>query len=101
MLAPLAGRISSSTGSKRSDIAYLPQAADIDRAFRSVSTISVAMGLWRLTGLFGGVGRQGAPQIDHAISAVGPDRVRGAAIGTLSGGQMQRALFARLLRMRV
>jgi len=95
LLTPLAGRIEL-TGLKRRDIAYLPQTADIDRSFPINVYDMVAMGLWSSTGLFGGVGGKSA-EIHHAIEAVGLTGFEDRPIGTLSGGQMQRVLFARLL----
>jgi zinc/manganese transport system ATP-binding protein len=55
------------------------------------------MGLWDRIGLFGGIGRDGRARIEHALAAVGLTGFERRPIGTLSGGQMQRALFARLL----
>jgi zinc/manganese transport system ATP-binding protein len=55
------------------------------------------MGLWNRAGLFGGIGRAARAGIEEAIAAVGLTGFESRAIGTLSGGQMQRALFARLL----
>ncbi|WP_163361136.1 ATP-binding cassette domain-containing protein, partial [Escherichia coli] len=57
----------------------------------------VAMGLWRRTGLFGGLSRADRHDIDHALAAVGLTGFESRIIGTLSGGQLQRMLFARLL----
>jgi zinc/manganese transport system ATP-binding protein len=57
----------------------------------------VAMGLWKRAGLLGGIGNGDAQKIAEAIQAVGLRGFEDRAIGTLSGGQMQRALFARLL----
>ena len=57
----------------------------------------VAMGLWHRTGLFGGIGRKARASIEQALAAVGLTGFEDRAIGTLSGGQMQRMLFARLL----
>ena len=96
LIKPLAGRI------ERGDlpaqnIAYLPQAAEIDRTFPINVYDMVAMGLWRRTGLFGGVGARERDKIHHAIAAVGLTGFESRPIGTLSGGQMQRVLFARLL----
>ncbi len=96
MLKPLAGRIERGALAAR-DIAYLPQAADIDRSFPINVFDMVAMGLWRHTGLFGGIDRHARHRIDDAIAAVGLTGFEDRAIGTLSGGQMQRMLFARLL----
>ena len=55
------------------------------------------MGLWRRAGLFGGIGRKQRALIEAAIAAVGLTGFEERSIGTLSGGQMQRMLFARLL----
>jgi zinc/manganese transport system ATP-binding protein len=96
MLSPLAGRIDL-CGLKTRDIAYLPQAAELDRSFPISVYDLVAMGLWRQTGLLGGVGARERDQIHHAIAAVGLTGFESRPIGTLSGGQMQRVLFARLL----
>lgn len=95
-LPPLAGRIAVGT-TDRTRLAYLPQAADIDRSFPLAVYDLVAMGLWRQAGLFGGIGRGDRARIEAAIAAVGLTGFERRAIGTLSGGQMQRALFARLL----
>jgi zinc/manganese transport system ATP-binding protein len=96
VLKPLAGAIDRGTLSAR-DIAYLPQAAEIDRTFPINVYDMVAMGLWHRTGLFGGVDRKARAMIEHAIAAVGLTGFEDRAIATLSGGQMQRMLFARLL----
>jgi zinc/manganese transport system ATP-binding protein len=96
VLRPLGGRILRD-GRADARIAYLPQAADIDRSFPICVYDLVAMGLWRRTGLFGGIGRRDRAQLEEAIAAVGLSGFENRAIGTLSGGQMQRALFARLL----
>ena len=64
VLPPLAGRIDL-CGLKTRDIAYLPQAAELDRSFPINVYDLVAMGLWRRTGLFGGLdraARAGIPQ---------------------------------------
>jgi zinc/manganese transport system ATP-binding protein len=81
----------------RHDIAYLPQAAELDRSFPITVFELVAMGLWRRTGLFGGLSRADRQAVGDALAAVGLTGFERRAIGTLSGGQMQRMLFARLL----
>jgi zinc/manganese transport system ATP-binding protein len=95
-LAPLEGRIERQNIDAR-DIAYLPQAADIDRSFPVNVYDMAAMGLWRKAGIFGGIGRRDRTKIEEAIAAVGLTGFEARPIGTLSGGQMQRLLFARLL----
>jgi zinc/manganese transport system ATP-binding protein len=95
-LKPLAGSIDRN-GLNVRDIAYLPQIAELDRSFPIHVYDLVAMGLWRRSGLFGGFRRGDYAKIEEAIAAVGLTGFEGRAIGTLSGGQMQRTLFARLL----
>jgi zinc/manganese transport system ATP-binding protein len=96
LIKPLAGSIDRD-GFDAREIAYLPQIADIDRSFPITMYDMVAMGLWRSKGLFAGIGRKDHAAIEAAIAAVGLTGFEQRAIGTLSGGQMQRMLFARLL----
>jgi zinc/manganese transport system ATP-binding protein len=96
VIKPLAGRIERN-GVRPQDIAYLPQVAEIDRTFPISVYDMVAMGLWRGKGLFGGIGARDRDSVESAIAAVGLTGFEPRAIGTLSGGQMQRMLFARLL----
>ena len=79
------------------DIAYLPQTADIDRSFPISVFDFVGTGLWRATGFFGGIGKAARDKIAQALAAVGLNGFENRPIGTLSGGQMQRMLFARVL----
>jgi len=96
VIRPLAGGIELN-GVRPQDIAYLPQIADIDRSFPINVYDMVAMGMWRRKGLFGAIGRKERDRVEAALAAVGLTGFEGRAIGTLSGGQMQRMLFARLL----
>ncbi|MCJ2130073.1 metal ABC transporter ATP-binding protein [Methylobacterium sp. E-045] len=77
-------------------IAYLPQAGEIDRSFPLSVLDLVAMGRWRRLGFW----RSALPDrrtLVRALSAVGLLGFEDRLIGTLSGGQFQRALFARLI----
>jgi zinc/manganese transport system ATP-binding protein len=96
ILKPLAGSIVTG-GLDVRDIAYLPQTADIDRSFPISVYDFVGTGLWRSTGFFGGMGKGARDRIAHALAAVGLNGFENRPIGTLSGGQMQRMLFARVL----
>ena len=96
LLKPLGGSIATPGLDPRA-IAYLPQLADIDRGF-PISVIDfVSTGLWRTTGIFGGIDKTARKRIAQAIAAVGLTGFENRGIGTLSGGQMQRLLFARVL----
>ena len=95
-LAPLEGKIRL-TGIKSSDIAYLPQQSDIDRSFPISVFDMVAMGMWQKAGAFRRFGREGNRKVGEVLDIVGLGGFEKRPIGTLSGGQMQRSLFARLL----
>ncbi len=96
ILKPLSGTIHLG-GLDARDVAYLPQTADIDRSFPISVFDFVGTGLWRGTGLFGGVSKAARDKILNAIAAVGLSGFENRPIGTLSGGQMQRVLFARVM----
>ena len=66
LLKPLAGRIERDAVAPQ-DIAYLPQAAEIDRSFPINVYDLVAMGLWRDTGGVGGVGREARSRLGHRM----------------------------------
>lgn len=77
-------------------IAYMPQLDEIDRSF-PVSVMDLAgMGLWRSLGAWRSLGRR-RDAIRAALDAVGLAGFEARTIGTLSGGQFRRALFARLI----
>ncbi|KRR30014.1 metal ABC transporter ATP-binding protein [Bradyrhizobium retamae] len=96
ILKPLSGAIGLG-GLDSRDIAYLPQSVDIDRSFPISVFDFVGSGLWRSTGPFGGIGKAEREKILAALAAVGLNGFENRSIGTLSGGQMQRMLFARVL----
>src|SRR6201981_733917 len=75
ILTPLAGTISL-CGLDARDIAYLPQTADIDRSFPITVFDFVGTGLWRATGLFGGIVKSERGRMAEAVAARGPTRVQ-------------------------
>jgi zinc/manganese transport system ATP-binding protein len=95
-LRPLGGRIELS-GVERRRIAYLPQQGQVDRAFPITVADLVALGLWHRSGPLGGLGAAARRAVAEALAAVGLTGFAGRALGSLSGGQFQRALFARVL----
>ncbi len=77
-------------------IAYLPQHADIDRSFPLTVREVVAMGLIQEHGFFSNLENICEKKIKEALDQVGLGKHRDRALNTLSGGQFQRVLFARL-----
>ncbi|MBA1249456.1 metal ABC transporter ATP-binding protein [Pseudomonas luteola] len=96
MLRPVGGGVDRKALSA-SAIGYLPQAAEIDRTFPLTVLDTVAMGAWRRIGIFGGMSRGQLQQAHEALIAVGLEGFGHRLIGSLSAGQFQRVLFARLL----
>jgi zinc/manganese transport system ATP-binding protein len=93
-LAPRAGSVA--LGLPRRDVAFLPQAAEIDLGFPLDVYDFVAMGLWRRIGFWRGVDAAGRAAVAAALADVGLEGFEARPIRALSGGQRQRMLFARL-----
>jgi zinc/manganese transport system ATP-binding protein len=78
-------------------IGYLPQQAALDRRFPIACLDLVATGLFPRLGAFAAIGPADRDRAAQALDAVGLSGFARRPIGTLSAGQFQRALFARLL----
>ncbi|HNS92833.1 MAG TPA: ABC transporter ATP-binding protein [Thauera sp.] len=78
-------------------LAYMPQRGEIDHSFPVSVFDVVAMGLWHEVGAFGGLSRRQRERVRDALDAVGLTGFEARPIGSLSGGQLQRARFARLI----
>lgn len=94
-LSPLKGRIKLA-GKGLSDIAFLPQLGELDRSFPISTYDLVAMGAWQRVGIWRGFSEAERQRVDEALAQVGLRDFAARPISTLSGGQLQRALFARL-----
>lgn len=97
LLDPAEGCVRCDSVDRRRDFAYLPQQAEIDRSFPINVVDTVAAGAWRDIGVFGGVMPATRRLIGEALSAVGLAGFERRSIGSLSAGQFQRVLFARVL----
>ena len=78
-------------------IAYLPQVSDIDRSFPMDVQDCVLLGSWSSVGALGGTSSALQARIQAALYAVGLQGFERRSLGTLSSGQLQRVMFARLL----
>ena len=78
-------------------IALLPQMSALDRSF-PIACLDVALlGHWSRSGPFRAIGPDARAQAGAALEAVGLDGFGHRPVGSLSAGQFQRLLFARLL----
>lgn len=96
VLQPFEGSIEFSGVTQR-EIAYLPQAADLQRDFPLSVLQMVSSGYWRKSKAFGGISKAQKQGAIAAIERVGLKDFADRTLDTLSAGQFQRALFARLL----
>jgi zinc/manganese transport system ATP-binding protein len=94
VLKPMAGACTVASGKR---VAYLPQQSELDRSFPARVVDLVSLGLWPRRGLLGRYSREDRVAVSKALMAVGLEGFEKRAIDTLSGGQLQRALFARVL----
>ena len=93
-LRPISGQL---RGLSSQRIAWLPQHTELDRSFPIPVRDMVAMGLWHQVGALRRFSPSHRAQCDKALAAVGLTGFEERSLDTLSGGQLQRALFARLI----
>jgi zinc/manganese transport system ATP-binding protein len=79
------------------DVAFLPQQTRLDKSFPITVFELVTTGLWGKLGYSKALKKSQLRQCQDAISAVGLQGFEQRMINTLSGGQLQRCLFARVL----
>jgi zinc/manganese transport system ATP-binding protein len=78
-------------------IAYLPQRVDIDRRFPMNVYDCVLSGCWQHTGPWRSLDAAARTRVAEALHTTGLEQLADQPLGSLSGGQLQRVLFARLL----
>jgi zinc/manganese transport system ATP-binding protein len=97
LLEPADGHIFCNGADLRRGMAYLPQQAEIDRSFPiTVADVTVA-GAWQEIGVLGGINAAVRTSLNDVLGAVGLHGFERRLIGSLSAGQFQRVLFARLM----
>ncbi len=80
----------------RKEIAYLPQQAEIDRSYPISVQDCVLQGFWPKLGAFYGIRAAEMAQAQIAIKTVGLEGFERRPIASLSSGQFQRVMFARM-----
>ena len=97
VLRPVGGRVERDAPLERRRIAYLPQLPELDRRFPISVRDTVLTGAWPRAGWHRAIDAAARHAADDALHAVGLDGFDARPIGTLSAGQFQRVLFARLM----
>jgi zinc/manganese transport system ATP-binding protein len=100
LLKLIAGLYTPSEGSltaPRASMAFLPQRSEIDRTFPLRVLDVAAMGLWSELGLTQRLTHHYRQRLLAALSDVGLADLAERSVLALSGGQLQRLLFARLI----
>ncbi|MEF9676632.1 metal ABC transporter ATP-binding protein [Pectobacterium aroidearum] len=97
LLPPLSGSFSLGDSSKNNAIGYLPQLSEFDRQFPISVRDLVLMGSLPHRGLLRSINTNWYRKATDALDAVSMADFADRHIGVLSGGQLQRVLFARLL----
>lgn len=99
LLKAMVGLLPVSTGEIdiRGTIAYLPQLTELDRSFPLTVAELALSGFWRARGNWRGLDKEASARAAAALDFVGLSDFYNRPISTLSGGQLQRARFARLI----
>jgi zinc/manganese transport system ATP-binding protein len=94
---PLAAGHIDTSGMTGAHIAYLAQTSTLERSFPFTVADTVILGAWAQIGAFRAVNRKIAQNAHQALCQVGLEKHGHHPISTLSAGQLQRVLFARLI----
>ncbi|MBY5639353.1 metal ABC transporter ATP-binding protein [Rhizobium leguminosarum] len=78
-------------------LAYLAQQSELDRTFPARVIDLVSLGHWQKRGLLGRLTVADNARLSTCLNAVGLTGFERRPLDSLSGGQMQRALFARTM----
>lgn len=103
LLKTIAGVIKPNSGKvklldiARDDISYLPQSYDIERNFPLTVLQFATMGLWQKNGFYSPVKAYEMDIVVQTLEELGLKDFGNRHVGTLSSGQFQRVMFARLI----
>ena len=102
LLKAIIGELPIASGSivrrfKQGQYSYLPQKNELDTQFPISVEQAVMSGLWMKIGAFSQIKRSHLQQVAAALAEVGIAHLKESSINQLSGGELQRMLFARAL----
>lgn len=96
LMDPLSGNLNWPAGRPR-EVGYLAQMTEFDRRFPIRVRDLAAMGAWRGFGLRRGLDAAARTRMTNALDEAGVLDIADRPLHQLSGGQLQRALFARVI----
>lgn len=96
LIEPLSGDLVWPSG-RPSEIGYLAQMSEFDHRFPIRVRDLAAMGAWGGFGMRSGLSRAARSQVHAGLAEAGVADLQDRALHTLSGGQLQRTLFARVI----
>lgn len=84
-------------GNNKKDLSYVPQKSELDLSFPVTVREVAAMGLLSAPRMNRKISKEEKEQVDTVLEDMGLVHQKNQLVETLSGGQFQRLLFARLL----
>ena len=96
LMPPMAGTMSWPDGQPK-ELGYLAQMTEFDRRFPLRVRDLAAMGAWKGFGFGGKLDEAQDTRVNAALQATGVQDIADQPLHRLSGGQLQRALFARVI----
>lgn len=94
LIKPVRGEVQTS---KNTRFAYLPQQTNLNHHFPMRVIDVVKMGLWPFVGSLKRASCEQIDQVHQAIEILGLKGLENRSLDSLSGGQFQRMLFARMM----
>lgn len=94
ILHPLRGACSLAPGMR---VAYLAQSSELDHSFPATVRDLVSLGFWPERGLLRRYRTEDRERLAKTLDLVGLTGFENRSLSALSGGQLQRALFARVI----
>jgi len=102
LMKTIIGELSPTSGNivrnfKEGQLSYLPQKSQLNTDFPMSVHQAVMTGLWLRFGGFNKIKAEHLTDIEQTLEEVGLLHLKNASINQLSGGELQRVLFARML----